>query len=64
MGPMHREFVEECSGSVALSESIFSMLYDISTGTPTLGVKGAAAPPALFQGLTYFSAKVFMMHPQ
>ena len=35
------------------------------TGTPTLGGgQGAAAPPALVQGLNYFSAKMFMMPPQ
>ena len=31
---------------------------------PMLGGRGVVAPPALFQGLNYFSAKMFMMHPQ
>ena len=37
------------------------------TGTPTLGDRGAAAPPALSTDLiilNYFSAKMFIMCPQ
>ena len=30
----------------------------------TGGIWGAAAPPAAFQGLNYFSAKMYMVRPQ